>query len=347
MRRSKCKRTPWIQLGSTAFVLLVGGLHAAYAHHSRSEFSSEVIEVKGVLTKVFWRNPHAGLDMTVLNDAGEEETWRVETFGSPNLFSRMGVQREYFKVGEEIVVSGSVSERRNKYMLGTNVLFESGLEAILNASIGPKWSDTYVGGADFSDRDLSTLVDAATENKGIYRNWSIAGRSIGVSRHFPYTEEARAAQRNANPLESPIIKCETPGMPMPMFQPLSFEFVDEGPTARLNVEYFGIVRTIHLEDAVDPATVPPSPLGYSVGHWERNTLVVETSRVNYPYFNQSGVRQSENVHIVERFELSKDQTRLDFHMTISDAMAFTAPATAGRTYVALGESFVPLDCTLF
>jgi hypothetical protein len=259
----------------------------------------------------------------------------------------MGVEREYFKVGEEVVVSGSVSERRDRYMLGTNVLFESGLEAILNATIGPKWSDTYVGGADFSDRDLSTVVDAAAENKGIYRNWSIAGRNIGVSRHFPYTEEARAAQRNANPLESPIIKCETPGMPMPMFQPLSFEFVDEGPTTRLNVEYFGIVRTIHLEDAVDPAKVPPSPLGYSVGHWEDNTFVVETSRIDYPYFNGSGVRQSEDIHVVERFALSEDQTRLDFHMTINDAMAFTAPATAGRTYIALGEPFVPLDCTLF
>ena len=277
-------------------VCLVAALLSATtsAHHSRSEFSSEVIEVKGSLTKVFWRNPHAGLDITVLNDEGQEETWRVETFGSPNLFGRMGVEREYFKAGEEIVVSGSVSERRDRYMLGTNVLFESGLEAILTATIGPKWSDTYVGGADFSDRDLSTVVDAAAENKGIYRNWSIAGRNIGVSRHFPYTEEARAAQRNADPLESPIIKCETPGMPMPMFQPLSFEFVDEGPTARLNVEYFGIVRTIHLEDAVDPAKVPPSPLGYSVGHWEDNTFVVETSRINYPYFNGSGVRQSED-----------------------------------------------------
>lgn len=338
-----------MRLHTHVSVLLVAALISATAsaHHSRSEFSSEVIELRGTLTKVFWRNPHAGLDISVIDDAGEEETWRVETFGSPNLFGRMGVKREYFKVGEEIVVSGSVSERRYRYMLGTNVLFESGLEAILNATIGPKWSDTYVGGADFSDRDLSAVVDAAAENKGIYRNWSIAGRNIGVSRHFPYTEEARAAQRNANPLESPIIKCETPGMPMPMFQPLSFEFVDEGSIARLNVEYFGIVRTIHLEDAVDPATVAPSPLGYSVGHWEGNTLVVETSRINYPYFNGSGVRQSEDVHVVERFQLSEDQTRLDLHMTITDALAFTAPATAGRTYIALGEPFVPLDCMLF
>jgi len=168
-----------------------------------------------------------------------------------------------------------------------------------------------------------------------------------VSRNYPYTEEARAAQRAADPLKSPIIRCETPGMPMPMLQPLSFEFVDGGSTARLNVEYFGIVRTIHLDGAVDPETVPYSPLGHSVGRWEGSTLVVETSRINYPYFNGSAVLQSEDVHTVERFELSDDQTRLDFHMTITDPSVFTAPATASRTFIALGEPFIPLDCTLF
>jgi hypothetical protein len=319
----------------------------AQAHHSRAEFADEAIELSGTLTRVHWRNPHAGLDITVINDQGEEEKWRVETFGSPNLFSRMGVEREYFKVGEEVIVAGNPSNRRDRYMLGTNVLFESGLEAILNATIGPAWSDTYVGGAEYSDRDLSKLVDAAGENKGIYRNWSIAGRSIGVSRHYPFTDAARAQQRAADPLESPVIRCETPGMPMPMVQPLSFEFVDEGPTARLNVEFFGIVRTIHLEGAVDPATVPTSPLGYSVGRWEGNTLVVETSRVNYPYFNQGGVRQSEDVQIIERFALSDDQARLEFHIAITDPTVFTETATATRSFIALGEPFVPLDCNVF
>lgn len=172
-------------------------LNGASAHHSRSEFSNDAIELRGTLVRVHWRNPHAGLDVVVVNPDGEEERWRVETFGSPNLFSRMGVKQEYFRVGEEVVIAGMPSTRRDRYMLGTNVLFESGLEAILNATIGPAWSDTYVGGSEFSDRDLSAVVDAQAENLGIYRNWSIAGRNIGVSRHFPFNETARAQQRAA------------------------------------------------------------------------------------------------------------------------------------------------------
>jgi len=244
-------------------------------------------------------------------------------------------------------VSGRASTMRDNYMLGTNVLFESGMEAILSATIGPLWSDNYVGGSEYSDRDLSVTTAVAAENRGLFRNWSIAGRAIGTHRDFPFTEEAQAAMDAWDPVTAPVARCETPGMPGPMYQPLSHEFIDNGDTITINVEYFGIQRTVHMDNAVDPMTVEPSPLGHSVGHWEGNTLVVETTRINYPYFNSGGAPQSDNVRVVERFAVSDDQTELAFSMTVYDDVTFTGPATAGRLYVALGEPFVPLDCTVF
>lgn len=325
-----------------ALIPLVAG-----AHHSRAEFGDEVTELTGELVRVFWRNPHAGLNMIVRDENGDEEQWRIETFGSPNLFGRMGVSREYFVEGEQITVSGRASTRRDNYMLGTNVLFESGMEAILSATIGPLWSDHYVGGSEYSDRDLSVTSSVAAENRGLFRNWSIAGRAIGTHRHFPFTQEAQAAMDAWDPVTAPVARCETPGMPGPMYQPLSQEFIDNGDTITVNVEYFGIQRTIHINDAVDPMTVAPSPLGYSVGRWEGSTLVVETTRINYPYVNSGGAPQSEDVRVVERFAVSDDQAEMAFSMTIYDDVAFTEPASAGRLYVALGEPFVPLDCTVF
>lgn len=340
---SKFRRSSLSIAGLLAMLLPLTG----FAHHSRAEFSAEAIELTGELVGVFWRNPHAGLNVVVIDDQGQEQKWRIETFGSPNLFSRMGVEREYFNIGERIKISGRVSERRDYYMLGTNVLFENGMEAILSATIGPVWSDRYIGGSEYADRDLSLTAKAAAENRGIFRNWSIAGRTIGSTRHYPYTEEARAAMAVWDPITAPVANCITPGMPGPMVQPLSHEFVDNGSTITLNVEYFGIARVIHMDDAVDSETVPPSPLGYSVGRWDGNTLVIETTRINFPYFNSAGAPQSENVRVVERFALSDDQGELDFSITITDPVTFTEPATAGRLYVALGESYVPLDCTVF
>jgi hypothetical protein len=86
---------------------------AATAHHSRAEYSDEVIELTGELIDVFWRNPHAGLNVVIVDDQGQEQEWRIETFGSPNLFSRMGVEREYFNIGERIKISGRPSDRRD------------------------------------------------------------------------------------------------------------------------------------------------------------------------------------------------------------------------------------------
>ena len=317
------------------------------AHHSRSEFSKEISEIKGELLKVYWRNPHAGLDVRITNEDGSEEVWRVETYGSPNLFSRMGVKREHFIVGEQITVAGNVSKKRPRYILGSNVLFESGTEAVLSATIEPRWSQEHVGGSDQSDVDLSKVVDAASEDLKIFRVWSIAGRAVGVKRHFPYTDSARKAMAAWDPVTSPVAQCQEPGMPVPMYQPLSFVITDNGDSIKLQTEYFGTIRTIHMGDATNPESQPATHLGYSVGQWEGNSLVVETSRINYPYFNSAGAPMSKDVKVTERFKLSEDQTELAYHLTVVDPLTFTEPATSERLYVALGAPFLVLDCTVF
>lgn len=331
------------------FVLLAFLPITSFAHHSRSEFSDEVIEIEGELLNVIWRNPHAGLDIRVTNDDGEDEVWRVETFASPNLFSRMGVMEEHFNMGQRITVAGSVSEKRPRYFLGMNALFEDGSEAVMTATNEPRWSQDHVGGADQSDVDLSRMVDAASENKRIFRVWSIAGRNVGVARYYPYTEQARAAMAVWDPVAAPIARCESPGMPVPMTQPLSFVIEDHGDTIKLTTEYFGVERTIHVGDNLpSPESQEPSSLGYSVGRWQNDsTFVVETSRINYPYFSGGGAPQSEAVTTTEYFRLSEDQTELAYRIEIEDATTFTDTAYSERTFVALGEDFIELDCTIF
>ncbi|MGI9273012.1 MAG: DUF6152 family protein [Woeseiaceae bacterium] len=333
-----------------AFVVLILSIllpMTLTAHHSRSEFAKETIEIKGELLKVYWRNPHAGLDVQISGANGGQEVWRVETYGSPNLFSRMGVKREHFVVGEEVTIAGNVSNRRPKYMLGSNVLFENGMEAVLSATIEPRWSEDHVGGSDQSDVDLSQVVDAEREKLGIFRVWSIAGRTVGVKRHFPFTEFAREAMAAWDPVISPVAQCQEPGMPVPMYQPLSFVVADNGDTLRLQTEYFGTVRTIHMQGGDDPESQEASQLGYSVGRWDGSALVVETSRINYPYFSSGGAPMSENVKVSERFSLSEDQTELVYRLTVTDPLTFTEPAHYERLFVALGAPFVVLDCTLF
>ena len=317
------------------------------SHHSRSEFADEVIELEGELVNVIWRNPHAALDIKVTNAQGEDEVWRIETFGSPNLFGRMGVMQDQFFTGQKVTVAGSVSERRSNYFLGIHVLLESGVEAVLAPNIEPRWTQNHVGGAQNSDVDLSKIVDAASEDKGIFRVWSITGRGRGsTNRSYPYTDETRQALTDWDPLEAPVTRCEPQGMPVVMNQPAGFLFTDMGDYYKLDAEFFGSVRTIHLADAQPPETQDPSIMGYSVGRLEGNTLIVETSRVNAEYFNTTGAPQSDQATFTERFTLSEDQTELAYRLDIRDSVTFTEPAFYERTFVALGEDYSPLDCNL-
>jgi hypothetical protein len=112
-------------------------------------------------------------------------------------------------------------------------------------------------------------------------------------------------------------------------------------------EEFDAVRTIHMRDSVNPESVPTSPLGYSVGRWEGDTLVVRTTRINWPYFNRVGAPQSEAVAIEERIAAVDGGNRLDYVMTVTD------PATLVGAFVweaywtwRPGERVRRYDCTI-
>jgi hypothetical protein len=94
-------------------VIPVGGivllLAAAptFAHHSFSmEFDSrQQVTLRGVVTKVEWRNPHTYLYVDVNNSEGKLIHWTFETAGPAGL-ARAGWHRDSVKVGDQVTVSG-------------------------------------------------------------------------------------------------------------------------------------------------------------------------------------------------------------------------------------------------
>ena len=316
------------------------------AHHSATEFGDEVREINGVLVTVFWRNPHAGFEVRVTNDDGSEELWRVDATGNPNSFRRMGVEREQFQEGDTVRFAGRLSTRRPLRLLGNNVLFETGLEAVLHPNGEPMWSNRYVGGAAQFTSYQAKRVDAASENLGIFRYWSI-DRMRPRRSQYVLTDAAQQAVDAWDPLQSPIARCEPPGMPLPTMSPRAIELVDNGATISLRAEYFDTTRTIHMGGAIIADSQPRNKLGNSIGRWEGATLVVETTQVSYPLLNADGIPQSEQARFVERFTLGPDQSELSLHMTITDPVNLLEPVIFERQYTALDASFEALDCSVF
>jgi hypothetical protein len=77
---------------------------------------------------------------------------------------------------------------------------------------------------------------------------------------------------------------------------------------------------------------------------EGNTLVVTTTNVSFPWFDQAGIPQSQQSVLVERFTPTADGSRLDYTVTVTDPVNFTKPVTLNRYWLDLGEKIEAYNC---
>jgi hypothetical protein len=156
--------------------------------------------------------------------------------------------------------------------------------------------------------------------------WVPGGLGIVEGEEIPY--KPWAAERKKENLEhwmdrDPEIKCFQPGVPRGMYMPYPFQIIQDGSKIQMIFEFANAQRTIHLNK------MEPYPnvlwMGYSVGHWEGDTLVVDVSDfTDGIWFDRSGNFASDALHVTERYNLaSKDVIR--YEATIEDPQVFTRP----------------------
>jgi hypothetical protein len=143
---------------------------------------------------------------------------------------------------------------------------------------------------------------------------------------IPYLPEAAAKKKEnlANRWTAdPEIKCYLPGVPRATYMPYPFQIVQGSSTIMMVYEYAGAVRTINMGK---PTEAPvDSWMGWSNGHWEGNTLVVDVTGLNdQTWFDRAGDFHSDALHVVERYSLlSRDV--LNYEVTIEDPKVFSRP----------------------
>lgn len=316
----------------------------ASAHHSMAEWDTSIIdEMEGEVVNVVWRNPHIRWTMKIRNEEGEDELWTMAGT-SPNHLTRRGVTADTLQVGEVIRVVGSPSTRRALNFIVNSALMPDGAEVLLRGlgpAVTPHWPDAraVIGTGEWGDAEA-----ASAEPRGLFTVWK-AVRGVGGREPLSLTPEAESVLATWNEADNWVVRCERRGMPSTMGNPYPREFVEEGDTIVLRIEEHDNLRVIHMADDIDPATQPLSRLGFSIGRWENErTLVVETSRINFPWFNTSGVPQSDEAKVVERFTLSENELRLSYEMTATDPATLTAPARSRGEWMAVpGIEIQPFD----
>lgn len=314
------------------------------AHHSFAEFDQQrTIEIAGVLRDVAWENPHVKLKVQTI-EAGKTVVWDVECH-SVGVLSRSNVSLAALKVGDKVKVAGYPSRATPARMFGTNLLTASGRELIMAPNVKQRWN---------AETPAFALLPASPaeqpRTKGLFKVWGsdlkdpeTSPRALWSGK-MDLTPAAQRALAAWDPVHDRMLNgCDPKGMPTIMEQPYGMQFEDRGSLILLRLEEYDTIRTIHLSDGSQPPKTR-TLLGYSVGHWEGETLVVTTTNISWPYITD-GVRQGPTSRVEERFTVTADGTRLTDNLTITDPTTFTKPAMMMRAWVwRASERVKPYHC---
>ena len=156
--------------------------------------------------------------------------------------------------------------------------------------------------------------------------WVPGGLGVVEGEEIPYQPWA-AARKKENEEHwldrDPEIKCFQPGVPRAMYMPHPFQIIQSATKVQMMFEFADAQRTIHLNKMEDYPNV--LYMGYSVGHWEGDTLVTDvTDFTDATWFDRSGNFHSDALHVTERYTpMGKDAIR--YEATIEDPKVFTRP----------------------
>ena len=151
----------------------------------------------------------------------------------------------------------------------------------------------------------------------------------------PYAErlaEYRAAQASGEIEDTPAANCVPNGMPSVMTQPYPIEFLFTPGKVTILIEAYSQWRQIFTDGREHPEDPDLTFNGHSIGHWEGETLVVDTvGFTTATALGNFGMRHSEEMRVVERIRLN-DEDNLEIQTTVHDPIALEKPWTTSREY---------------
>jgi hypothetical protein len=145
-------------------------------------------------------------------------------------------------------------------------------------------------------------------------------------------KEYQDAQRSGEIEDGPAANCVPNGMPSIMTQPYPIEFLFTPGKVTIMIEAYSQWRQIFTDGRKHPEDPDLTFNGHSIGHWEGDTLVVDTVGFTTATGMLSyAMKHSDKMRIVERMRLTQPDL-LEVQTTITDPEALTKPYTTTRVY---------------
>ena len=202
----------------------------------------------------------------------------------------------------------------------------------------PHWPDGRVNLGPLSGEkgDWSGMAGTtlATNARGLDNPGQNLPTNLKVT-DVPFQDWARALynyRQSKLTADDPHVRCKPSGGPRLFHTPYGFELVDV-PEEKIiyMIEVGGphTYREFYMDGREHPKDLDPSFFGHSVGHWEGETLVVDTVGFNERFWlSREGIPHTEQLHLIEKFT-RLDSDTLKYEAIIDDPGAYTKPWSGG------------------
>ena len=183
------------------------------------------------------------------------------------------------------------------------------------------------GGAQSDWPPAGPTPKAADGHPDLSGNWSpnairqnvdMVGSGVAVPLQ-PWAEKVYKERKENISKDDPEARCLPPGVPRMSTTPYPFRIV-QTPNVTVIVYEGGahVWRQIFTDGRKHSEDPNPSWLGESIGHWEGDTLVVDTIGFNgKTWIDESGLPTSESLHVIERFHRT-DLGHMEIEHTVDD-----------------------------
>ena len=141
----------------------------------------------------------------------------------------------------------------------------------------------------------------------------------GTGSGHPQVEDIKLTPEGLTEFESfsterdPTLKCIMPGVPLGIYDPYPLEIIQQDHQIVFLHEHFHMVRRFFMDGREAPEDWWPSLVGFSVGNWEGNTLVVKTTHLsaeNLMWHNGMPFSGDPESYVVERYAFDGDEFTL-------------------------------------
>jgi hypothetical protein len=137
--------------------------------------------------------------------------------------------------------------------------------------------------------------------------------------------------------------CVPPGLPGIMTQPYPIEFLYNPGKIVIVIEAYMQFRHVYTDGRPHPEDPDPTYMGHSIGHWEGDTLVIDSVGFNDDIRIGGRYPHSDKMHIVERIR-RVDKDWMQIQTTTTDPQVLAEPITTTNWYKHLDDEIREYIC---